>query len=249
MKKLICIVASCPLRKEPSYASEIVSQLLFGETAVLLESNDCFFKVRCEHDNYEGWCMYNQVDFFSSEVMIKGYVTNHFYWAFLNGKTIYLPIGTPVIEDVQTEKFSLVFPQQNFLAIETLQPGPDEILHFASLFENVPYLWGGRSSYGIDCSGFVQQVYRLLGIRLPRDAYQQALTGEIVAGLENAKCGDLAFFADHKRRITHVGILLDSSNVVHAAGYVHTDSMDTDGIIDRVRNKRTHCLHSIRRHF
>lgn len=249
MENLICIVASCPLRKAPSYASEIVSQLLFGETAVLLESKGCFFKVRCEYDNYEGWCMYNQVDSFSSEIRIKGYVTNHFYWAFLNGKTIYLPVGTPVIEDIQTEKFSLTFPQQNFLAAEALQPGPDEILHFTSLFENVPYLWGGRSSYGIDCSGFVQQVYRLIGIRLPRDAYQQAETGEAVADLENAKCGDLVFFADERQRITHVGILLDSSTVIHAAGYVHTDAIDTNGIIDSVRNKRTHYLHSIKRHF
>ncbi len=249
MEKLLCITAICPLRKFPSYESEIVSQLLFGETAVLLGQDKDFYKIRCEFDEYEGWCMSNQVDHLLSETpVLKGYVTNHFYWGFLNGKTIYLPVGSPVIEDIQSENYILSFPQQNYLSVNDFTASAEEVNHFSHLLENVPYLWGGRSSYGIDCSGFAQQVFKFMGINLPRDAYQQAGKGETVSGLENAVAGDLAFFSSEDS-ITHVGIILNSSSIIHAAGYVHTDRIDENGIIHFISGKRTHKLHSIKRLF
>lgn len=250
MEKLICITAICPLRKSPFYESEIVSQLLFGETAVLLEVFHNFFKVKCEFDNYEGWCMANQVNFLSTEnTVLKGFVTNHSYWALLNEHKIYLPLGCPVIEDIKSKNYSLSFPQQNYLAVADCNAGPEETIHYSNLFKNAPYLWGGRSSYGIDCSGFAQQVFKLMGINLPRDAWQQAKEGEMVEGIEKSKTGDLAFFKDGENKIIHVGILLNASSIIHAAGYVHIDSIDQDGIIHYASKTRTHHLNSIKRFF
>ena len=117
------------------------------------------------------------------------------------------------------------------------------------LFLNSPYLWGGKSSFGVDCSGFTQQVFKLMGIGLPRDAYQQVSTGETVDFLQLACCGDLAFFDNENGDITHVGILLSSNSIIHASGYVRIDTIDHLGIINILTGKRTHNLRIIKRMF
>ena len=113
---------------------------------------------------------------------------------------------------------------------------------------NAPYLWGGRSILGVDCSGFVQVNFKLMGIDLPRDAWQQAQTGEPVKKLKDAVKGDLAFF-DDKDEIVHVGILLGTDSIIHASGKVRIDSMDKKGITNNETGKRTHSLRAIRRLF
>jgi cell wall-associated NlpC family hydrolase len=113
---------------------------------------------------------------------------------------------------------------------------------------NTAYLWGGRSIYGIDCSGFTQQVFRFLNIVLPRDAYQQAALGEVVGFLQEAVAGDLAFFDNADGKITHVGIMLDAATVIHASGRVRIDDIDNFGIINRDTGERTHQLRIIKRY-
>jgi cell wall-associated NlpC family hydrolase len=113
-------------------------------------------------------------------------------------------------------------------------------------FLNSPYLWGGKSVFGIDCSGFVQQVLKMFGIKLLRDAYLQAEQGQPVQSLQEAKLGDLAFFQNEKGKVTHVGIMLDEGKIIHASGQVRIDTLNKDGIVTEA-GERTHSLHSVRR--
>jgi cell wall-associated NlpC family hydrolase len=124
----------------------------------------------------------------------------------------------------------------------------DAIRKTSLTYLDVPYLWGGKSKNGIDCSGFSQQVFKTFGIKLPRDAYQQAELGEVVGFLLEAQCGDLAFFDNEEGRITHVGIMLSSDEIIHAAGKVRIDKIDNQGIINSETGARTHKLRIIKRY-
>jgi hypothetical protein len=117
----------------------------------------------------------------------------------------------------------------------------------AMFFMNAPYLWGGRSIFGIDCSGFTQMVFRQFGIRIKRDAWQQAEQGELVGFIQEARVGDLAFFDNEEGRITHVGIMLDNNRIIHASGKVRIDAIDPQGIFNKELNKYTHKLRIVKR--
>jgi cell wall-associated NlpC family hydrolase len=129
------------------------------------------------------------------------------------------------------------------------QPNGELILQIAMKYLNTPYLWGGRSVFGIDCSGFVQQVYRFFGIKLPRDAYQQAIEGELIGFLQESKCGDLAYFDNQEGKIIHVGILIDAETIIHASGKVRIDKIDNLGILNTDTGERSHQLRIIKRYF
>ena len=118
---------------------------------------------------------------------------------------------------------------------------------YAHRYLGVSYLWGGKSVFGADCSGFVQQVFKMASIRLPRDASQQAACGELVGFLQQAQLGDLAFFDNEEGQITHVGIMLNPQQIIHSSGYVHIDSIDNQGIIHHITGLRTHTLRVIKR--
>jgi gamma-D-glutamyl-L-lysine dipeptidyl-peptidase len=115
-------------------------------------------------------------------------------------------------------------------------------------FLDTPYLWGGKTACGIDCSGFSQQVFKQFGIKLPRDSYQQAEAGEVVGFLMEAQCGDLAFFDNEEGRITHVGIMLGNDEIIHSSGKVRIDKIDSQGIINSETGARTHKLRIIKRY-
>jgi gamma-D-glutamyl-L-lysine dipeptidyl-peptidase len=132
---------------------------------------------------------------------------------------------------------------------ESERPFTAENIHQTAIkFLDVPYLWGGKSKCGIDCSGFSQQVFRSFGIKLPRDSYQQAAMGEVVGFLQEAVCGDLAFFDNEEGRITHVGVILNSHQIIHASGKVRIDNIDHQGIINAETGVRTHRLRIIKRY-
>ena len=132
---------------------------------------------------------------------------------------------------------------------DQIQGFSEEYIRQAAMkYLDVPYLWGGKSLCGIDCSGFSQQVYRQFGIKLPRDSYQQAEFGEVVGFLLEAKCGDLAFFDNEEGRITHVGIMLSNDQIIHASGKVRIDKIDNQGIINAETGARTHKLRIIKRY-
>jgi cell wall-associated NlpC family hydrolase len=133
---------------------------------------------------------------------------------------------------------------------------PEEIKFSAKIlkqiafkFLNTSYLWGGKSVFGIDCSGYAQMTYKFLNNQLPRDAWQQAEQGTLVNFLQEAQCGDLAFFDNEEGRITHVGILLNDHEIIHSSGKVRIDKIDTDGILNLETKQRTHKLRIIKRYF
>lgn len=241
------------MRKEDTHRSEMVSQLLFGEPAQVLEKGKAFTRIRCVYDGYEGWCQSAQlepvapasVDAFCP--LISSEWENR---AEIRGQSMHLSLGTSL--GIFRESLTGVTTGMRYLG-KTWDAGKavfseENIRHFATEFINTPYLWGGRSVYGIDCSGFVQQLFRFFAIQLPRDACQQAAEGEIIGFLQEARCGDLAYFDNEERRITHVGLLLSADTIVHASGKVRIDRIDNMGILNTDTGERTHQLRIIRRY-
>ena len=251
MQKIVSITAICPLWKEPSYKMEMISQLLFGEQAFILEEDKNFTHVRCVDDGYEGWCMNNQVAEIPGNAAFefKGYINEAGAIAEINNSIIHLPVAVPVYADLNFGAYKIKYPENKMLHTQNIKAIESTARHLAMLFLNTPYLWGGKSSFGIDCSGFTQQVFKLMGIALPRDAYQQVTTGETIDFLQQARCGDLAYFDNEQGDIIHVGMLLNSNSIIHASGYVRVDAIDHLGIINTISNKRSHSLRIIKRMF
>jgi hypothetical protein len=247
------------MRKEPSHRSEMVSQLLFGEFVLMGEEKDDFVPVQCIYDGYEGWVQASQLTPVSKEQILS---TNNYIGGFaeevvVDGHRRQMPMCTPILQSANHAD-PLQFGNRQVVykvadeAVWTVgeKPFDKENLHNLVLkFLDTPYLWGGKSVYGIDCSGFVQQVFKLFGVKLLRDAYLQAGQGIVVSSLAEAKLSDLVFFQNEKGRVTHVGIFLGNNVIVHASGKVRIDPIDEDGIINRESGKRTHHFHSIRRFF
>lgn len=247
MHLIIAITPVNPLRSESSHKAEMVNQMLFGETAQVLEKTADFYKVRCTLDNYEGWIQRSQVcdihaRFFRKK--IKGISTENKLISF-NGEPMLLPMGSQVWNTKTLADYPVSYSR---VPLNTgLVFNEENIKNISRKYLNTSYLWGGRSTNGIDCSGFSQQVFRILNVKLPRDAYQQAEVGEVIGFLTESKCGDLAFFDNKEGRITHVGILLDAKTIIHSMGKVRIDKIDTEGIINGDTGVRTHHLRVIKR--
>jgi len=251
MSFAVCVVPVSPLRSEPSHRSEMVSQQLFGESCNIIETAaDHWAKIRCSYEGYEGWCQ----DMHVTEISEEEYPKNSSrYTAAVTTEILYkgVPMQLPFGCSIPTSE-----ALRQRLGIECFADtwNPEEALKDAATirsvavrFLNTGYLWGGKSIFGIDCSGYTQTVYRYLNIPLLRDAYQQAEQGESIGFLQEAKCGDLAFFDNAAGRITHVGILLNEEEIIHSSGKVRVDRIDAQGIINRETSERTHKLRTIRR--
>ena len=248
------IVPVIPLRAEPAHRSEMVSQFLFGEVAELLEKSKDFYKLRVVNDDYIGWCQSNQVhEILDSQIQAKNDLLNAdlLGTVLINGSKMHIPFGVPLQffehSTTQIGHYKMLFEGKYWNPKEALF-NEETIQWITGNFLNTAYLWGGRTIYGIDCSGFTQQSFRFLNIQLPRDTYQQAAIGEIVGFLQEATCGDLAFFDNAEGKITHVGIMLSASTIVHASGKVRIDDIDNMGIINRDTGERTHHLRIIKRY-
>jgi gamma-D-glutamyl-L-lysine dipeptidyl-peptidase len=242
MDNVVATVAVAPLRKAASHTSEMCSQLLFGELAFLLEKQNGFYLIRCLFDGYEGWCAANQlqlVDHVTESICTTSILTEIQF----KDQMIRIPLGSIL----STLNLDVLMPKDSSVQIKPILFNPANIRNRAMMFLNTPYLWGGKSVFGIDCSGFVQQLMKQFGIVLSRDANQQIKQGDSVGFLQEAICGDLAFFDDADGNIIHVGVLLNSSTIIHAAGMVRIDSIDHMGIINKESGERTHQLRVIKR--
>lgn len=245
------------MRSEPSHRSEMVSQLLFGEPFRLLEGNDEWCRIVLLHDGYQGWATRVSL-LLSSEpphpTLLQSHrVSSPTAMALQQGAVvpITLPMGALLASyDEELRTFLLGDRGYTLLSGEVQYPiytTPQAIIATAKGCLHTPYLWGGRTVMGTDCSGFVQLCFALHGISLLRDAMQQAEQGVAIASLDEAETGDIALFANDNGAITHVGILLHPSAIIHASGRVRIDTIDAMGIYNNELQKYTHRLHSIRR--
>ena len=247
MAEVICVVPVAPIRAEGSHRAEMVSQILFGETATIIHETKDFYQIQMHQDGYEGWCQKLQLQILpeGATIITKGYTTNWVNSAVFNGHPIQLPLGTPIVSDAQAN-FVLTYTDASLDPVNNVFT-PEALEIVAKQFLGTAYLWGGRSVFGIDCSGFVQMVFKLFNYKLPRDAYQQAEMGEAIGFLAEAKPGDLAFFDNEQGKITHVGILLSPHQIIHASAVVRIDPIDQAGIVSSSTGLRTHQLRIIRR--
>ena len=253
MDLVVCIVPVGPMHKEAAHRSEMVSQLLFGEVAEALEKSKDFTRLRGLHDGYEGWCQTSQLTGIETPqaAWYKQLSAEWISTIDFNGYPMQLSLGSSLDMmhkgAAQIGKFS--FSYQGKTWDPSLVKFEAEILSRLALqYLNTPYLWGGRSIFGIDCSGYVQQLFRFFNKPLPRDAYLQATVGEVVGFLQEVQCGDLAFFDNEEGRITHVGLLLNPGTIIHASGKVRIDKIDNMGIVNSDTGERTHTLRIIKRY-
>jgi cell wall-associated NlpC family hydrolase len=254
----VCNLSLVPCRKEPSNESEMVTQLLFGEHFTVSETTESgWAKIKTAYDAYECWVNEKQFAAVShktfGELEKENALLSNEFISFINRKidnSIFpLLIGSvlPAYKngEVKIEKEDFYF-EGNVIS-EKIKTSPKEIITSALQFLEAPYLWGGRSVFGIDCSGFTQLVFKLNGIKLLRDAYQQATIGETLNFVEESEAGDLAFFDNEAGKIIHVGIVMNNETIIHASGKVRIDKFDHQGIFNEEKRKYSHNLRVIKR--
>lgn len=247
----ICNLAIVPLRLEPSDRSEMTSQLLFGEHFKVLEQTPKWSRIELAFDGYNGWIDNKQfreiteadyVKLTSGEIVLSGDLIE--YISTPKNGLITIPLGATLSflnSTINTEGFA--FDGTSVSGIKTKK----DFIETAFLYMNSPYLWGGRTPFGIDCSGFVQMVYKLNGFKLLRDASQQATQGEALSFIEESEPGDLAFFDNEEGRIIHVGIIMEDNYIIHAHGQVRIDRLDHLGIYNIDTKRHTHKLRVIKK--
>lgn len=257
MEYAICLLSTVPVRIDPCDRSEMVTQLLFGEMVDVIEELDTWRKVRIQYDGYEGWVDSKQLQSVSTEdydllgetdrlvcpelFQIVENVTLNQYYPLLIGSS--LPTLLNGLMQVGKQQFRFSGD-----AINTREkPSRSLITEQAMMYLNAPYLWGGRSPFGIDCSGLVQVVFKQAGVKLRRDAREQAMQGETISFVTESLPGDIAFFDNEEQNITHAGILLGDNRIIHASGKVRIDAIDHHGIFNYEIRRYTHKLRLIKR--
>ena len=250
----ICNLSIVPLRSEPSDKSEQVSQLLFGEHFKVLEIRRNWSKIRVSFDNYEGWIDNNQYEEINEENYADLENSNSFLAGELiefatdenqNFLTVTIGSNLPFYNNQNLLLNNTSYHYEGMVFDKTLPK--DSIVEIAYKFLNTPYLWGGKTPFGIDCAGFAQLVYKLCGYRLLRDASQQATQGQVLSFIEESEPGDLAFFDDAEGLIIHVGIIMNDNYIIHAYGKVRIDRIDHSGIFNVDSKKHTHKLRVIKK--
>ncbi|MBO6212283.1 SH3 domain-containing protein [Algoriella xinjiangensis] len=251
MKYAICQVSVSPLRAEARDSSEMVSQILFGERLIILEELEKWTKVQLAFDGYEGWVDPKQILTVSEAEYLANstdkFAINPYNHAMECGLPMTLTIGAEV-RSLRENKISIGPKCFEYFGVYTSgKKSKEQLVEIAKAYLNVPYLWGGKSSFGIDCSGLTQQVYKIGGYKIPRDAYEQAEMGEVLSFVEEAEPGDLAFFDNADGKIIHVGIMCGNGKILHAHGKVRIDPIDTNGIFNTDSQKYSHRLRCIRK--
>ena len=248
----VCNLSIIPLRIEPSDRSEIVSQILFGEHFEVVEQNKQWAKIKLQYDNYEGWVDSKQFqnitklqfDTLSKEPIVLNSDLIE-YIITPNNSLMPIPLGSSLSflnhKDINVDNFDFEGTK-----ISGVKP-KSNLINTAFMYLNAPYLWGGKTPFGIDCSGFTQMVYKLNGYHLLRDASQQSLQGEALSFIEESEPGDLAFFDNEEGKIIHVGIIMDDNYIIHASGKVRIDRLDHLGIYNADVNRHTHKLRVIKK--
>jgi hypothetical protein len=251
----ICHLTLIPMRKEPAERSEMTSQLLFGETFEIQQTQGAWILIRTHFDKYSGWISKSMLMPLSadkwnalkkaSSVILKDPVCK------VSSGDTPLTVSFLAGGSSLTEENGQIMVGEHALKLESgasfFRPGNlIDLIATAKSYLNSPYLWGGRTAFGIDCSGFTQVVFKSNGIVLPRDAYQQAEKGKTIT-IDTMQPGDLAFFENESGRIMHTGIILENHEIIHSSGKVHIDRLDKKGIFSYKSQEYTHKLRIIKR--
>lgn len=250
------------VRVEPSHRSEMITQLLFGETFSIESETDEWIKITATYDNYEGFIEQKQIKMLNESEYFN---LKHDQWGLVkspiaiilrnnaqNGTIIPAGSTLPTNGRINFDDYSYTYTPQiisfpNLNLEENLWR--EEIVQTAMKFISAPYLWGGKTCLGLDCSGFTQTVFKVCGIKLKRDASQQCLQGKHVGFIDEAQTGDLVFFGNPEESITHVGIYMGEGFIIHASGSVRIDNIDHYGIFDAQKQIYTHQLRTIKSFF
>ncbi|WP_431124295.1 NlpC/P60 family protein [Flagellimonas flava] len=243
----ICHLSIVPIRVNPEDSTEMVSQLLYGEHFKVLESRKRWCKIRVAYDKYEGWIANNQFTLISEEDYkgldnssqnLAADIVSHICTS--EGMLLPIVMGSVIsVANVLGHTFE-------GHAIES-QQAKSNLVDTALLYLNTPYLWGGKTPFGIDCSGFTQMVYKINGYSLKRNAEQQSQQGEALSFIEESEPGDLAFFDNNEGVIDHVGIILKDNYIIHTHGHVRIDRLDHTGIFNTDEKIYTHKLRVIKK--
>ncbi len=260
----ICGLSHLPVRATVSDASEMLTELLFGDLVRVIDSYKQWCKVENQQDGYEGWVDSKQLMPLSKEEFDEALAdTSHFFTTdFLTSlerkqDASFFRVGMGCrLPFYQEDTHCFRMGMQEFVCHGAVMKSPapharcmEAILERAVSLVNTPYLWGGKTNFALDCSGLTQLLYRMYGVDLPRDAFQQALEGQDIALLEEARIGDLLFFDNADGKIVHVGIYTGDSRIVHASGCVRIDAVDHQGIFRHDWGNYSHHLRLIKRVF
>ena len=252
MDRYICENVFIPLRSGPTHRSEMLNQVLFGERYRILDQVDHWLKIVTEFDNYTGWIDKNHLQHSPDDDTTHGFVLNR-------SLLCYKPDKTKMILEAGCEIYNPDFEMNTFTAGNTVFSATsgfskafistgESLSDTAMRFINSPYIWGGRIPSGLDCSGYTQLIYKIHGKPIPRNSWMQAEVGETITFLEETMPGDLVFFDDDPGgNISHVGMMISRSLVIHASGRVRIDPIDHQGIYKQEAGGYSHHLRTIRR--
>ena len=244
----ICPLSIVPIRTIPDDAAEMASQLLYGEHFKVLEQRKKWSKIRVAHDSFEGWVANNQIILVSEDIYdqldsnadkkISSDIISHI----LTDDGMLLPILLGSMVSCP----SLL--NHTFEGSHTHgEKAKSSLVDTAFLYLKAPFLAGGKTPFGIDCSGFAQMVYKINGYKLERKAETQSKQGEALSFIEESEPGDLAFFDDQDGIIDHVGIILKDNYIIHVNGHVRIDRLDHTGIFNTEEKRYTHKLRVIKK--
>ena len=252
----ICQLNCIAIRKEPLDQSEMVSQLLFGETFQVLREEGDWVQIHLDYDFYEGWVLKQQIlelgeedykrvskhdAFFSNEMVT--FIEDKYE----HPQILTLGAALPEFKEFQFSLGEFVYSFDGDIVSGKQQK--NSLVITAYKFLNAPFLWGGRTPFGVDCSGFTQMVYKINGYQLFRDAHQQASQGEVLSFIEECEPGDLAFFDNEEGEIIHTGIILEHNHIIHCHGKVRIDRIDSSGIYNVDTKRHTHKLRVMKQLF
>ena len=256
----ICNLSVVPVRLEPSDKSQMTTQLLFGDIFKISETYNNWCKIIINYDDYEGWIdnkqflslskdTYNKINSSPKSITIDLVynltdITQNIVFPIVTGSSLPNIVNNSFY--INNNKF--VYNGHIITDVpKTDKKIREKVVEYAYKYQNTPYLWGGKTPFGIDCSGFTQMVYKMAGIKLLRDTNKQSTQGKTISFLSEAKQGAIAFFDNEENEIIHVGILLKDNKIIHASGKVYVDIIDHHGIYNANTKKYSHKLRIIKR--